>query len=589
MLAELFIRNFAIIDELRIPFITGFNALTGETGAGKSIILDAMTLVLGERADVSVIRSGCEEAYVEATFQLPLNLQEPIGRLLVEEGLEGDEPDFILLARELRLNGRNICRINGRAVNLALLRQIGEQLVDIHGQGEHLSLLKPRSHLPLLDAYAGLEAERAILAGEVRHLRAVRRELNHLRQDERALAQRIDLLKFQIEEINAANLHPEEEEELRAERTRLANAEQLITQSALALAALQGMDDDTPSAADLLAQAERAGSHLARLDETMGGQLERLQGLIFQLNDLAAELQSYQEDLEFNPGRLEFVEERIELISRLKRKHGDSIQAILDRRDEATAELENISHGEERLQELAIQEERLLHRIGDLGQALSEKRRAAALQMAAAVERELGDLHMERARFAVDFNHRPAEDGAFVGEKRLAFDESGLDIVEFLVSANPGEALKPMAKVASGGETSRLMLALKTVLAQVDETPTLIFDEIDQGIGGRVGDVVGRKLWGLTQPANHQVIVVTHLPQLAGYADGHYHVSKRLVEERTTTAVDHLDRAGRVTELAAMLGTQSEYAQGGAESILQHVATAKETAKAAVGVGIDQQ
>jgi DNA repair protein RecN (Recombination protein N) len=596
MLAELFIRNFAIIDELRIPFIPGFNALTGETGAGKSIILDAMTLVLGERADVTVIRSGCQEAYVEATFKLPAYLQESINRLLDEEGLEGDEPNLLLLARELRLNGRNICRINGRAVNLALLRQIGEQLVDIHGQGEHLSLLRPRSHLPLLDAYASLDRDRDALAAEVRQLRAVRRELNHRRQDERALAQRLDLLKFQIDEINAANLQPNEEEELRAERTRLANAEQLISHSALALVALQGLDDDSLAAGDLLAQAERAVSHLVRLDDSIAPYLERLQELVIQLNDLAAELQRYQENLEFNPDRLEFVEERIELIGRLKRKHGNSIEAILARRDEAAAELDSIGHSEERLQELVIEEERLLRRIGQLGQALSEKRQTAALQMAATVERELADLHMERARFAIDFSRRPAEDGAFVGDERLAFDESGIDVVEFLVSANPGEALKPMAKVASGGETSRLMLALKTVLAQVDETPTLIFDEIDQGIGGRVGDVVGRKLWGLTQPASHQVIVVTHLPQLAGYADGHYHVSKRLVADRTITAVDNLDRAGRITELAAMLGTQNEYAQGGAESILQHVASAKaaaladsaETARAGLAEAIDR-
>jgi DNA repair protein RecN (Recombination protein N) len=316
-------------------------------------------------------------------------------------------------------------------------------------------------------------------------------------------------------------------------------------------------------------------SHLARLDEAMAAHLERLQELVFQLNDLAAELQNYQENLEFNPGRLEFVEERIELIGRLKRKHGDSIAAILARRDEAAAELDNISHSEERLEALAVEEERLLRRIGQLGQALSEKRQAAGLRMAAAVEQELADLHMERARFAVDFSRRPVEDGAFVGDERLAFDDSGFDVVEFLISANPGEALKPMARVASGGETSRLMLALKTVLAQVDETPTLIFDEIDQGIGGRVGDVVGRKLWGLTQPASHQVIVVTHLPQLAGYADGHYHVSKRLAADRTTTVVDQLDRPGRITELAAMLGTQGEHAQGGAESILQHVAATK--------------
>ncbi|MCI0399024.1 MAG: DNA repair protein RecN [Chloroflexi bacterium] len=575
MLTELYIRDFAIIDELRLQLSPGFNALTGETGAGKSIILDAMALVLGERADTTVVRSGCEEAYVEALFTLSSQVQGAVGPLLTEEGLEGDDEDALLLARELRLNGRNICRVNGRAVNLALLREIGERLVDIHGQGEHLSLLRPRSHLPLLDSFAGLEEERAALGREVARLRAVQRELQALRQDERTLAQRMDLLRFQVEEIEAAHLQAGEEEELRAERIRLANVEQLIQHTNASLALLGAVDDDALSATDMLGQVERAVAQLARLDPSQGPLLERLQGLIYQLSDITGELRNYQEQLEFNPGRLDFVEERLELISRLKRKYGDDIAAILARRAAAAAELDSITHSEERIQELEVEEEQYLRRIGQMAQALSEKRQAAAKRLAASVERELGDLRMEQARFDVAFTHRPAADGTYVDAERLAFDESGIDQAEFLVSANPGEALKPLARVASGGETSRLMLALKTVLAGADATPTLIFDEIDQGIGGRVGDVVGRKLWGLTTPARHQVIVVTHLPQLAGYADAHFHVNKRIAGGRTTTIVTSLDSGGRVEELAAMLGTQGESATGGAESILRQVATVK--------------
>lgn len=575
MLAELTIRNFAIIDDLRLQFAPGLNVMTGETGAGKSIILDAVMLVLGGRADTTMVRAGSDEAYVEATFLLSPAIQAAVAPLLQEEGLEGEADDALLLARELRANGRNICRINGRAVTLNLLRQLGEHLVDIHGQGEHLSLLKPRSHLPLLDGYAGLDTERETLARQVGQLRTTQRELQQLRQNERSLAQRIDLLRFQLEEIDAANLKPGQEEELRAEEKRLGNVEQLAHGTAEALALLLSVDDDTPGAADLLSQVERALGQLVRLDETQAPLLERLQGVIFQLGEVADELRHYQEQLEFNPGRLDFVEERLSLINRLKRKYGDDIGAILAVRQAAAAELETIGHREVRTEELALLEEQQLRQIGQMAVALSTRRKVAAERLAAAVEQELADLHMEGARFSVAFSCEAATGGVHAGEERLAFDQSGIDRVEFLMSANPGEPLKPLARVASGGETSRLMLALKTVLAQVDATPTLIFDEIDQGIGGRVGTIVGRKLWELGIVGEHQVTVVTHLPQLAGYADRHFQVSKRVLDGRTLTYVTALDSAGRIEELAAMLGTQGEHAVGGAESILRQVAMTK--------------
>ncbi|MGD2050289.1 MAG: DNA repair protein RecN [Chloroflexota bacterium] len=578
MLAELYIRNFAIIDDLRIRFFNGLNVLTGETGAGKSIILDAMTLVLGERADTTMIREGCEEAYVEAAFELDSDQRSGIGPLLEAEGLAGDQADLLLLARELRTSGRNICRLNGRAVNLALLKEVGDRLVDIHGQGEHLSLLRPRSHLPLLDAYAGLEEERRSLAEQVGRLIKVRNELSTLRQNERELAQRVDLLKYQIEEIDAANLTPGEEDDLRAERARVANVERLIQLSTSALASLSGQDEDALSASDLLSDAERMLEQLARLDPEQNENYALLQGLNYQLNDLTAELIRYREGLEFEPGRLDFLEERIELINRLKRKYGDDISGVLAYRDRAAAELDGISRSEDRIEELIREEDQLLHQIGEQGRLLSEKRQVAAQVLASSLEKELADLNMDRAKFEVLITQQPDENGAYVGPDRLAFDRSGIDKVEFLVSANPGESPRPLAKVASGGETSRLMLALKTVLAKVDATPTLIFDEIDQGIGGRVGDVVGRKLWGLTMPPKHQVIVVTHLPQLAGYADGHYNVSKRLVNGRTTTVVKPLNDGDRVDELAAMLGTEGEHATGSARSILQRVAAVKTSA-----------
>ncbi len=583
MLSELFIQNFAIIDQLRLAFVPGFTVLTGETGAGKSIILDAVMLLLGGRADTTMIRAGSELAYLEGTFDLSPTLLEALRPVLEPEGL--DEGQTLILARELRMNGRNICRVNGRTVTLTLFSQIGDHLVDIHGQGEHLSLLRPASHLPLLDSFAGLDSEREALAQQVRQLHKVQQELQRLRTDARDAARRQDMLAFQIQEIQAAGLQPEEDEELRIERTRLANAEKLMTYANEMLRLLQDSGADAPAASDMLNQAERAASQLSRLDESRAGWVDRLQGLVSEFDELTADLRDYAESLEFNPERLGFVEERLELISMLKRKYGDSIPAILDFRERAQSELEVISHSEERINQLDAECERYLQLIGAAAVELSEKRQSAAERLATSVENELAELYMAGTRFRVAFRRERQPDGAYVGEDRLAFDHTGIDRAEFMISTNPGEPLKPMARIASGGETARLMLALKATLAQVDVTPTLIFDEIDQGIGGRVGAIVGRKLWGLTGNQQHQVVVVTHLPQLAGYGDAHLHVSKQVDHGRTTTHVAALDQAGRVAELAAMLGTQ-EHAREGAEAILRQALAGKQEA---IGAGLAQR
>lgn len=577
MLNELFIQNFAIIDELRLKFHRGFNVLTGETGAGKSIILDAVMLVLGGRADTSFVRADEDRAYVEATFGVPERIQKQLLPLLAEEGLDEADNSTILVARELRQNGRNICRVNGRAVNLSVLRQIAEPLIDIHGQGEHLSLLKPKSHLPLLDSYAGLNGDRAAVNTAVKALQKLQNELADLRQNERNIAQRIDMLTFRVQEIGAARLEDGEENDLRDERTRLANAEQLTRNATEAVTLLTGMDDDSTAVADMLGQVERALVQLNRYDESQGSVLEQLQGLIYQLSEISSDLQSYLDKLEFSPSRLDQVEERLELINTLKRKYGEDIPTILAVRDKAEAELDKISNSEERIEQIEAELKEGLKKLGVQMAALSRKRHVAANKLGNRVEAQLGDLRMEGAQFKVDMQRTPDPNGVFVGEERFAFDQTGIDKIEFLLSTNPGEPLKPMAKVASGGETARLMLALKTALAQVDATPTLIFDEIDQGIGGRIGDTVGQKLWGLTAVADHQVIVVTHLPQLAGYGDIHYRVSKAVNEGRTITAVNELGHVGRVQELAAMLGTHIEPARGGAESILQQAAVVKKS------------
>lgn len=580
MLSELFIRNFAIIDELRLRLNTGFNVLTGETGAGKSIILDAVTLVLGGRADATAIRVGSDAAYVEASFHLEQALQIVLQPVLEAEGLDEEDAEFLTLAREMRANGRNICRVNGRTVSLSVLRQIADPLIDIHGQGEHLSLLRPRAHQPLLDAFGGLEQERRELAAEVHKLHALQRELDELQRDRRDMVLRMEMLQFKIQEIAAAALQPGEEESLRVERVRLANAEQLGRYAGEAVALLSTADEDRPSVIDLLGRVEHLMVQLARLDETRQESLAGLQGIGFQLSETAADIQDYLEALEYEPRRLNAVEGRLELISDLKRKYGEGdVTGLTAAAERAAAELKTLENSGTRMTELEAEQEVYLRRIGQMAAGLSGKRREVAVRLSAAVESHLADLKMEGARFGVDFQTQTSDGGCYVtvgdGEKRLAFDQTGVDQMEFLISANLGEPLKPMARVASGGETARLMLALKTALAQVDRTPTLIFDEIDQGIGGRVGDIVGRKLWGLAAEGGHQVVVVTHLPQLAGYGDAHFHVSKAVDDGRTITHVAGLDRVGRVRELAAMLGTQGDTAVSGAESILRHVEQAK--------------
>ncbi len=573
MLSELFIQDFAIIDQLHLRFESGFNVLTGETGAGKSIIIDAVSLLLGGRAEVDLIRSGASQATVEGIYVLDEEVRSALDPLLEKDGLEGDDPTTLVLAREIRRGGRNVSRVNGRSVTLKLLREVGEYLVDIHGQTEHLSLMRVREHVELLDRYGELWPLRDRFAALVRELRIVRRELAGLRRDERELARRVDLLQYQVSEIDAARLEPGEDEELAQERTRLANAEQLRELADQAYYALYGGDGDSASAVDLVQASARALAGLVRLDPTTVDLGESVQTASYQLEDLAESLRQYREQIEFNPRRLNQVEERLALIHSLQRKYGDSIEEVLAYADRARRELETIEHSEERIAELEAEEDLLLHEVGRTGAELSAQRQEAGERLAAGIEAELGELSMARARFGVDIAWRDDDEGAFVEGRRVGFDLSGLDRVEFLVAPNVGEPLKPLVRIASGGETSRLMLALKTVLAQADRTPTLIFDEIDAGIGGRIGAVVGQKLWGLTvgdggKVRNHQVLCVTHLPQLACYGDLHFHVRKGVVEGRTVTSVHLVDGQEREMELAGMLGTVTEQTWASAREML---------------------
>ncbi len=567
MLTELRIQNFAIIDRLDLDLGPGLTILTGETGAGKSIILDAVVMLIGGRADAAVIRAEAEAAFVEGTFTLHGSAQEAVNEILKREDLD-DDPDHVTLTREVRREGRSVARLNGRTVSLSLLREVGAALVDIHGQSEHLSLLDPRAHLGLLDRFADVASLLADYRKTYHALIDLRRELTDLRAAQADAVRRTEMLTFQVEEIEAARLKKGEDEELRKERDRLANAESLAQHAQEALTILDESTPDASAASDLLGQAAQAMSALAKTDPSKADLSERADLLLENLTDLTRDLRDYLEEIEFNPKRLEEVEERLNLIFQLTRKYGGSIEAVDKFGAEARAQLETITTATERIEALAAQESKLLDKLAAQGGKLSDKRKQAAEILSRGIETELDDLKMAAARFGVDFQTKPDPNGIPLADgSRVAFDQNGLDRVEFLVAPNPGEGLKPLARIASGGETSRLMLGLKNVLARADEIPSLIFDEIDQGIGGRVGLIVGIKLWNLAR--NHQVFCVTHLPQLAAFGEQHYQVQKLIEKNRTLTRVEKVDGDARLLELSQMLGEVGEGTLRSAHEILQ--------------------
>jgi DNA repair protein RecN (Recombination protein N) len=575
MLTELHIQNFAIIDKLDLRFGNGLIILTGETGAGKSIILDAVVMLIGGKADATFVRADSDAAFVEAVFQLKGPEKEAVHALLNREELM-DNPDYVVLMREVRKEGRSVARINGRTVNVGLLKEIGALLIDIHGQAEHLSLLDPRAHLGLLDRYAEVAKPLTEYRQTYHALLNLRRELNDLRKAQADSNRRIEILTYQAEEIEDARLKAGEDEELRKERDRLANAESLAQNAQEALAVLEEGSPETPAATDLVGQAAQALAALAKIDEGQTELAEQAELMLDTISDIIHGLRGYLEEIEFNPKRLDEVEERLDLIHSLIRKYGGSIPAVLAYGEDARKQLETISGATDRIAELEMQEAKLLEKLGKQGSTLTEKRKGAAKEMGKGIEIELDDLKMASAQFGVDFQTKPDANGALIADgTRIAFDQNGFDRVEFLVAPNPGEGLKPLAKIASGGETSRLMLGLKNVMARADEVPALIFDEIDQGIGGRVGMVVGQKLWNLSR--THQVFCVTHLPQLAVFGDQHYQVQKLVDKGRTLTRVEQLEGEPRLLELSQMLGEVGEGTLRSAHELLQ---TARQMIKA---------
>jgi DNA repair protein RecN (Recombination protein N) len=549
MLHALHIENLAIIDRLEVAFEAGFNALTGETGAGKSILIDALNLALGERADISLIRAGAEKLRVNAVFEVPNDPE--LHALLGELGIE-PEDGLLYLSREVHTSGRSIARINGQPVPVSALKALGERLIDMHGQHEHQSLLKPSSHLEFLDRWLGEPALK--LRQQVREtvsaLRQTERELQEIVAREREREQMLDLYRFQVDEIRAANLQVGEDEQLETEARRLVYAEKLVALAGNAYDALMGEH----GAYDQAASASRNLTEIARIDPSVSPWGEMLESALVQLEEVAHNLRAYAESIEYDPARLEAVIERQELIKRLKRKYGDTIEAVLQYADEAAAKLHALETQTERRAELEAELARLQESAHALCEQLSALRRDGAQRFANAVQTVLRTLAMERAQFTVEVRPKP-------------MDATGADSVEFLFSANPGEPPRPLSKIASGGEMSRVMLALKTVLADAAPVPTLVFDEIDAGIGGRTAHAVGEQI---AQLARHcQILCVTHLPQIACRANHHLLIEKHTDGAMTRVAVQPLTGEARVQEIARMLaGTPTETALQHARELL---------------------
>ena len=567
MLKELRIENFAIIHQLELKFGQGLTTFTGETGAGKSILLDAIEALMGGRAESSMIRADVQRANLEAVFSIPTEHKHAITHILDQEGLLDSQTE-ILFSREIRREGRNIARINGRVVNVSLMKELGAYLVDIHGQSEHLSLLTVRQHLRLLDRFADDENLLKAYKQSYLILKETQQELNELRKAEQDAARMSDLLNYQIQEIEAANLTHGEEDELREELSRLANAEKLSNLAQQAYNLLEEESPDTPSITEMLGEVVSAVKGLSAIDKSLQALSDQCENVSSLSADISRELQHYLDTIEFNPKRLEQTENRLALINTLKRKYGKDEKAILEFAEKARNQLDKITNAEERIGELEILEQTQLLEVSEKAMALSNARKIAAQGLGEQVEKELDDLRMAGARFSADIQYKPVESGLpLENGDQVRFDERGIDQVEFLIAPNPGEGLKPLVKIASGGETSRLMLALKNVLANADTIPTLIFDEIDQGIGGRVGAMVGEKLWQLGK--RHQVLCVTHLPQLAAYGNQHFHVYKQIQEGRTITNVEELGLERRMMELAIMFGGDSEANRSAAQEALQ--------------------
>lgn len=548
MLELLHIENIAIIEAADIEFAPGFNALTGETGAGKSIVIDSLSAVLGQRTSRELIRTGAEKAFVSAAFS-------GIAPELTEElGIQPEADGTLLLQREIQTDGKNVCRVNGRPVTVGQLRALGARLLNIHGQHDGQQLLDEEQHIVYLDSFGKTEALINAYTEKYKHFTDIRRQISALQMDEAEKARRVDTLQYQIEELRRAKLKPGEEEELTARRGMLRNAEKFLDAVAGADYALNG-DDSGGGALSALRQAQDALGGVRHLDDAFGQLYERLGEAYSEVYDIAATVEDKRGELDVSPGELDRVESRMDLLYRLKKKYGATVEDMLDYQARCEAELAQIEDAGDTLVRLEQALSKAEKAARQAAQALSDARKAAAEQLTAQILTELQQLDMGKIRFAVDFAEKP-------------LDSDGMDAVRFLMSANVGEELRPIHKIASGGELARIMLAMKNVLSEQDHVGTMVFDEVDTGVSGRAAQKVAEKMARISR--RKQVLCVTHLPQLAAMADTHFSVEKGERGGRTYTEVRRLDREQRRRELARLTGGShvSQTMLDGAEELL---------------------
>ena len=542
MLRELSIRNLAVIEEVNVSFHRGFHVLTGETGAGKSILIDALSLAIGGRGFADMVRYGCDKAEIEAMFDL--THKHPVWSVLVKLGIEGSSEEMLIVRRELSVSGKSTSRVNGQLVTLTMLREIGECLVNIHGQHEHQSLLKTEQHLEWLDLYAGdLHIERKLQYQAVySELQQVRSTIRDLEQSTRQNAQMLDLYHFQIEEISQAALKPNEDEFLLEEKQKLMYASKRMDAISEAYDLLQGK-----RALDALSIAMSKLSDVISYDQAKLSPLyEQLSSAFYQAEDVAFQLRDYRDSIDSDPELLEQVDDRLALINSLKRKYGETIPDILAYLQTIIVERDQIENRDDILEKLSNEEAVLHQKALHLAQELSQLRSHAGKKLSAAIEEELRMLQMPAARFEVSLQP------LLEADQSIKLNSNGMDEAVFLLSSNPGEPLKPLNKIASGGEMSRIMLALKSIFAEIDHIPVLVFDEVDTGVSGRAAQAIAEKLSRLA--ATCQVFSITHLPQVACMADHHYEIRKQIIGERTSTGVTELIQNARIEELARMLG-----------------------------------
>ena len=548
MLELLHIENIAIIEAADIEFAPGFNALTGETGAGKSIVIDSLSAVLGQRTSRELIRTGAEKAFVSAAFS------GMAPELTEELGIQPEADGTLLLQREIQTDGKNVCRVNGRPVTVGQLRALGARLLNIHGQHDGQQLLDEEQHIVYLDSFGRVESLAITYAEKYKNFTDIRRQIGALQMDEAEKARRVDTLQYQIEELRRAKLTPGEEDELTARRGMLRNAEKFLGAVAGADYALNG-DDSGGGALSALRQAQDALSGVRHLDDAFGQLYERLGEAYSEVYDIAATVEDKRGELDVSPGELDRVESRMDLLYRLKKKYGATVEDMLDYQARCEAELAQIEDAGDTLARLEQALSKAEKEARQAAQALSDARKAAADRLTAQILTELQQLDMGKIRFAVNFAEKP-------------LDSDGMDTVRFLMSANVGEELRPIHKIASGGELARIMLAMKNVLSEQDHVGTMVFDEVDTGVSGRAAQKVAEKMARISR--RKQVLCVTHLPQLAAMADTHFSVEKGERGGRTYTEVRRLDREQRRRELARLTGGShvSQTMLDGAEELL---------------------